>query len=130
MGQAITFTIGRGRGCEIQLDDPSVSRRHAELVVAPGPVYYLTDCVSSYGTHVVRGGDWAAIRQAEIGRDDKVRFGNQVTTVREMLATAHRPAGVAPGTLVAIEPQQTDFDERPVGAVRRNPETGEIESLS
>ena len=129
MGQAITFTVGRGQGCEIRFDDASVSRRHAELVVAPGPVYYLTDCISSYGTHVVRGGDWVAIRQAEIGRDDQIRFGNQVTTVRDMLATARRPAGVAPGTLVAIEPQQIDFDERPVGAVRRNTETGEIESL-
>lgn len=129
MSEIATFTIGRGQGCEIHIDDPSVSRRHAELVVASGPVYFLTDCQSSYGTHCVQGGDWAPIRQAVVQRGDQVRLGNYVATIGDLLDRARRPADLKPGTMSAIEPRAADFDDRPAGAVRRNPQTGEIEGL-
>jgi hypothetical protein len=45
-------TVGRGKGCDIQLDDPSVSRLHAELV-RRGPYVYVTDLgLSRNGTRV------------------------------------------------------------------------------
>jgi FHA domain len=45
-------TVGRGRGCDIRLDDPSVSRMHAELV-RRGPYVYVTDLgLSRNGTRV------------------------------------------------------------------------------
>jgi hypothetical protein len=45
-------TIGRGRGVDIRLDDPSVSRLHAELV-RRGPYVYVVDLgLSRNGTRV------------------------------------------------------------------------------
>ena len=45
-------TVGRGRGADIRLDDPSVSRLHAELV-RRGPYVYVTDLgLSRNGTRV------------------------------------------------------------------------------
>jgi hypothetical protein len=45
-------TVGRGEGCDIRLDDPSVSRLHAELV-RRGPYVYVTDLgLSRNGTRV------------------------------------------------------------------------------
>ena len=45
-------TVGRGRGVDIRLDDPSVSRLHAELV-RRGPYVYVVDLgLSRYGTRV------------------------------------------------------------------------------
>jgi FHA domain-containing protein len=45
-------TIGRGRGADIRLDDPSVSRLHAELV-RRGPYVYVVDLgLSRNGTRV------------------------------------------------------------------------------
>ena len=37
-------TVGRGRGVDIHLDDPSVSRLHAELI-RRGPYVYVVDSV-------------------------------------------------------------------------------------
>jgi hypothetical protein len=45
-------TVGRGRGVDIQLDDPSVSRLHAELI-RRGPYVYVVDLgLSRNGTRV------------------------------------------------------------------------------
>ena len=45
-------TVGRGEGVDVHLDDPSVSRLHAELV-RRGPHVYVTDLgLSSNGTRV------------------------------------------------------------------------------
>jgi hypothetical protein len=45
-------TIGRGLGVDVRLDDPSVSRLHAEIV-RRGPYYYLSDLgLSRNGTRV------------------------------------------------------------------------------
>src|SRR6266702_3509608 len=45
-------TAGRGQGCDIRLDDPSVSRLHAELV-RRGPYVYVVDLgLSRNGTRV------------------------------------------------------------------------------
>ena len=43
------YRIGRGAGVDIQIDDDSVSRVHAELTVTQSGAYYLTDCASSGG---------------------------------------------------------------------------------
>src|SRR5208282_3423337 len=45
-------TVGRGQGADIRLDDPSVSRLHAELV-RRGPYVYVVDLgLSRNGTRV------------------------------------------------------------------------------
>ena len=45
-------TVGRGRGVDIRLEDPSVSRLHAELI-RRGPYVYVIDLgLSRNGTRV------------------------------------------------------------------------------
>jgi hypothetical protein len=64
-------TVGRGRGVDIRLDDPSVSRLHAELV-RRGPYVYIVDMgLSRNGTRV--NGRPIARRVLEDG--DVVSFG-------------------------------------------------------
>jgi FHA domain len=48
----VVTTVGRGQGVDVRLNDPSVSRLHAELV-RRGPYVYVSDLgLSRYGTRV------------------------------------------------------------------------------
>lgn len=44
-------TLGRDKACEVVLNDPVVSRRHAQIV-REGVLYFLEDTGSSYGTRI------------------------------------------------------------------------------
>jgi len=77
--------IGRSAATEVQIDDPSVSGCHAQLVYCAG-VYTLTDLKSTNGTRV--NGQYI---KTHLLRDaDRIRFG-QVTCIFEV------PAGYSPG---------------------------------
>lgn len=117
MGQArfSVYRIGRGSGVDIQIDDNSVSRVHAELVVTPSGSYYLTDCASSGGSYVERNGEWRRIRQEFISPTDAILLGHYRTTAPALIAMAAQR-----------ERRLGDRDRLPVGPVRRNVETGEI----
>ena len=74
-----TAYIGRGRGCEIQLSDSSVSRRHAKLVVGEPPaVPEVVDLGSANGISV--GG--AEVPRALLKAGDRVRLGDSEVEVR------------------------------------------------
>lgn len=45
------FTLGREAGCEVHLDDPMISRRHAEILYSEGR-WWIRDLGSRNGTHV------------------------------------------------------------------------------
>lgn len=47
-----TAAIGRSRDCECVIDDPSISRRHAELRRGPGGKWEIVDLGSTNGTEV------------------------------------------------------------------------------
>ena len=68
-----TAYIGRGRGCEVQVSDPQVSRRHARLLVTD--ILEVVDLGSSNGIDVqgqqvdravLRGGDRFRLGETEI----------------------------------------------------------------
>jgi hypothetical protein len=59
--------IGRSRDCDIQLSDPNISRRHAEIR-QEGETYWLVDLDSTNGIEV--GGR----RQRRVRLDDGTRF--------------------------------------------------------
>ena len=109
------YRIGRGSGVDIQIDDNSVSRVHAELIATPSGSYYLTDCASSGGSYVARNGEWRRIRQEFISPTDAILLGHYQTTAPALIAMAvqreHRSGG------------ETSL---PKGPVRRNVDTGEI----
>lgn len=122
-----TFTIGRGEGCEIQLVDDSVSRRHAELVIGESGVLYLTDCGSSFGTFRVNGSDWEAIKQCYVKPGERLCFGEYETTVAVLLEIARRPENFG-GDESKKGSVTGDEDKRPSGRVRRDPISGEVVS--
>ena len=67
-------TIGRGAGCDVVLDDDSVSRRHAELARDERGFYRLRDLGSANGTCL----DGTMLGEAAVlvGAGAKLRFGD------------------------------------------------------
>ncbi len=81
------YTIGRGADNDIIIDEPSVSRRHAELIAEPGGKYRLKDLGSSNGTHIQQGGGWQRLGEAavEIEAGTTIRLGQKITTPAGLL---------------------------------------------
>ena len=78
--EARRLVLGRGRGCDLVLAHPSVSRRHAELV-REGGAWILRDLRSTNGTRV----NGLRIAEAvEVAPGDRVSFGE----MRYRLTTA------------------------------------------
>jgi hypothetical protein len=72
--------IGRSRECEIQLADPNVSRRHAELR-QEGAGYWIVDLDSTNGIEV----NGERTKRAKLERGDRVLLGNtELTFEREV----------------------------------------------
>ena len=86
------LTIGRGDDSAVRLDDPTVSRRHARIVLGPtGPV--IEDAGSRFGV-LVDGEKVAAPRLLVAGA--QIRLGNVALYV-ERAAPSPSAAPVAPG---------------------------------
>ena len=126
-----TVVIGRESDVDIRIQDPSVSRHHAELTISALGKTYLTDRLSSQGTFVAEGGEWRQIQQEFVDLDTTVLLGRYQTTMRELYARVppekpvNQPTQAAQPS-AAAKPKE-DIVSRIVGRVRRNPETGEIE---
>jgi S-DNA-T family DNA segregation ATPase FtsK/SpoIIIE len=65
------FSIGR-EGCDINLEDPRVSRRHAKISIAAWDHIYLHDLRSKNGSFV----NGARQTRRKIGHNDVIRFGS------------------------------------------------------
>jgi pSer/pThr/pTyr-binding forkhead associated (FHA) protein len=112
------LTFGRGDDCDVVLDDPGVSRRHAELR-REGGALVLRDLGSSNGTFV--GGE--PIQRRAITAADEVQLGPDVTlalltegppaVLADEPARARRPAPAEPEAHVAAA--------APVGRASRGP---------
>lgn len=83
----ITYTIGRGADNDIIIDEPSISRRHAELIAEPGGPYRLRDLGSSNGTHVQHQGGWQTLGDEafEIEAGTAIRLGQKIITLAGLL---------------------------------------------
>lgn len=66
------FTVGRLPESDLTLDDPSVSRRHAEIRFEEG-AFLLVDMGSRHGTHV----NSRKIERYQLRPHDEVRFGGK-----------------------------------------------------
>ena len=123
MSDFSAYRIGRGTDVDIRIDDATVSRVHAELVVTAKGSYYLTDCVSRNGSYVARNGEWIRIRQEFISPADAILLGRYRTTALGLLQKLGARVDSDPGS-PAADPKPAD--NLPEGNVRRNPDTGEI----
>lgn len=88
-------TLGR-EGCDVNLPDPEVSRRHAAIRAAAGGSFAIEDLGSSNGTFV----NGERVRGVTALRDgDSVRLGNTLWSVRSAAAAAAAaPGGTDPAT--------------------------------
>lgn len=85
-----TYRIGRRTDNDIVIDEPSISRRHAELFDVGDGTYRLRDLESRMGT-LVRGPDgWNAIDLVEVDAKTPIRLGNYKTTVADLLLLQSR----------------------------------------
>ena len=129
------LTIGRSPKADIRLQDGSVSRLHAEFIVAARGTLHLADRSSANGTWVEAGGAWKRIRQRIVRPSDRLRFGRAELTAAELLSRIPErpedragPQGSSRNAAVRPRGSTTDGpdDDLPHGRVRRNPLTGEI----
>ena len=111
-----TAYIGRGNGCEIQVSDSSVSRRHAKLLVAD--CAEVVDLGSANGISI--GG--AEVPRAVLAAGDRIRLGDTEIEVRMLdnAAVAADSASVAFARSPRIAPtfegcefELPDLPERP-----------------
>ncbi len=75
------LVIGRGSEADLRINDPGVSRRHAEIRVMPGgavPTVSVIDLGSTNGM-LVNG---QRVQQASLGDGSTVKVGNTTMTVR------------------------------------------------
>ena len=110
-----TFIIGRTRRADIQLDDETVSRLHAELALTSARRYYLTDRGSLRGTWLYRDGKWNPHRQGYIDIDERLRFGKVEVRLSALLKNGSLD-------LDAAAAGSSPISARP----RRSKSTGEI----
>lgn len=92
------LVIGRGSQADLRVDDPGVSRRHAEFRVQQGPqgtMVSVVDLGSTNGTLV----DGKRVQHAILGEGSKIVLGN--TTIQVHLAEPAVPDGEGP----AAEPR-------------------------
>ena len=66
------MVIGRSKDCDIQLADPNVSRRHAE-VRHEGSAYWVVDLDSTNGVERQRQ---ARIRRSRLNEGDRITIGS------------------------------------------------------
>ena len=114
-----TYVVGRERGCDIRLDDASVSRRHAEIVPLSGGRVYVADRATLNGTFLRDGDQWRAIRQAVVKPTDHIRFGDCRMTAAQLNALCPRDDPPPPDVR-----NENPLD--PNKGLVRDPDTGEI----
>jgi hypothetical protein len=69
--------IGRSRDCDVQIEDPGASRRHAELR-QDGTAYWLIDLDSTNGLEV----NGLRTKRAKLGHGDKITIGSTEISFR------------------------------------------------
>jgi hypothetical protein len=73
--------IGRSKECDVQIDDPSASRRHAELR-QEGTAYWIVDLDSTNGLEV----NGLRTQRAKLDHGDKITIGSTEISFRRDLA--------------------------------------------
>ena len=93
------LVVGRAVTSDVPIYDPTISRRHAEVVLTESGVR-VTDLGSSNGTFL----NGAKITEAEAGANDVVTFGKVAFRVKEVTAPLPRPQVVPPAEFASPKP--------------------------
>lgn len=81
------WIVGRGKGSDIVVNFPTVSRRHVIFREA-GADIAMCDLTSTGGTYIIQDGSWTRVERASITPDEPIRLGDFKTTARALLGTA------------------------------------------
>ena len=106
------LVVGRAVTSDVPIYDPTISRRHAEIVLTESGVR-VTDLGSSNGTFL----NGAKITEAEAGANDVVTFGKVAFRVKEVTTPIARPQ---------IVPAPPDFASPRPGSVKGGAAGGTI----
>ena len=133
MSRIQIYLVGRQQDCDLRLDDSTVSRRHAEVILAPHGRYYLTDCNSAGGTYIHEGAGWRQLRQEFVSAGARLRFGHCEITATRFEALRARggapisgPARGAGSTPAEVTAPKSESGPDPRRGLRRDTITGEI----
>lgn len=122
------LTIGRRSDCTMVIDDPTVSRLHAELKSLGGGRFTLRDAESAAGTFVRDGQLWRRINKATVSMRDRVRLGDVELSVADLLARITDPEisiEVGDAQRGGAAPERRAHEGRKV-RFERDPITGQI----
>jgi predicted component of type VI protein secretion system len=111
------ITIGRSPENAIQIDDPSVSGRHAQLHRV-GETFHLQDFDSTNGTRV--NGETITTVALHVG--DRIRFGRVDACFECEVAEAEEvPEVTAAAALPEVEAKPAEFSARPADFANASP---------
>lgn len=114
--QQPSYTIGRSKDNDLQIDDVQVSRRHATLTLTPGG-YVLQDQGSTNGTFVNNRRITAPIA---IQPGDVIGFGNSVLIDVQAAAPARPAAAPPPVYAPPPPPPPIGYEAQPASHTARN----------
>lgn len=83
-----SYRIGRVSDNDIVIEDPSISRAHAELTSLPDGRFSVKDLGSSNGTMIQGADGWELVEEATVEADQPIRFGKRMATPTELVALA------------------------------------------
>jgi len=79
------YVIGRQEDCDVVVQDPSVSRRHAEAEDKGMGKIRVTDLGSANGTYVLEGGRWTQVETTTVNMRTPIRLGDVETTLERLV---------------------------------------------
>ena len=113
-----TFAVGRNASCQLSLDDPLVSRRHALFEVA-GAVVTVEDLNSRNGV-IVNGHRIDGKVQISVG--DRILIGSQELTLLANREGNAGPMGIGKMTLPKMRVSTPSSGFPPIGQIESDPE--------
>jgi len=132
--KTLSKTLGSLEDCDLVVAGDTVSPIHAQLILMREGFLNVLDAGSDHGTWLCRNGQWVRVMKAELGQNDRIRFGEVEVTLEQLLPLfgeevrvqlrdsrmLRLPAALSERTAGG---EERVLFERP----RRNPETGNIE---
>jgi hypothetical protein len=122
------ISVGRTKENDLMIDDPSISKIHAALVLNPQKMLLVADTGSTNGTFL-NGQRIAYGRAFPIGETDKVKFGN----VEVFLRRVPKPTDFATQESYEVEHPPTEayqLEPQPTIASQIAPPTQEVQMLT
>lgn len=136
MNAETTVTIGSKRGCDLRLEDASVSGLHAQARLDTGRFLWIRDENSARGMHLKRNDGWVRARLVAVCVGDVLRFGDVEVEIDRItsLFPEDRDVRLAPTPHPSLYDARTGRyqlrnpdDEPTLSNPKRNPDTGGLE---